>query len=231
MTCQCIEPWYPAAFVAGRATGRDGGSENPRAAARAAREDGYRGHILAAAEAVFAEKPFEEAKVQDISVAAGLSMGSIYGLFPGKEQIFESIADRRGREILALVRDLVARATDPLETLEALAATYIHYLHDHPQFLRMNLRTGAAWALKPRTERNVAQEIHELQTGIFARGVAAGVFVDEDPAYLAHLFTGIDQIHLAHWVQTGMKQSRDDLRDSFLRLVRRTFLKADAEPA
>jgi len=199
---------------------------NARAAARAARESVYREHILAAAEHVFADKPFEEAKVQDISREAGLSMGSIYALFPGKEQIFESITEKRGNEILALVREVVATHDDPLETLEAVATTYIHFLHDHPHFLRMNLRTGAAWALKPRTARNVAEEIQELQTAIFARGVEAGVFVDEPPAYLATLFTGIDQIHLADWVHAGMRQSRDELREGFLRLVRRTFLRA-----
>ena len=197
---------------------------DPRAAARAARESVYREHILAAAERVFADKPFDEAKVQDISRQAGLSMGSIYGLFPGKEQIFEAVAEQRGREILVLVREVVARHDDPLQTLEAIATTYIHYLHDHPNFLRMNLRTGAAWALQTKTAHNVAEEVHQLQSQVFARGTEAGIFVDEDPAYLAHLFTGIDQIHLAHWVQTGMRHSREELRESFLRLLRRTFL-------
>ncbi len=200
-------------------------SAHPRAAARAARESVYREHILAAAEHVFAAKPFDEAKVQDISREAELSMGSIYGLFPGKEQIFASITEQRGNEILELVRAVIARNQGPLETIEAIATTYIHYLHDHPHFLRMNLRTGAAWALEPRTAHNVAEEIHELQTGVFERGIEAGVFIDDDPRYLATLLTGIDQIHLAHWVQTGMKQPRDELREDFLRLVRRTFLR------
>lgn len=197
----------------------------PRAAARAARESVYREAILTAAERVFAEKPFEEAKVQDISREAGLGVGSIYALFPGKDQIFDSITELRGNEILELVRDVIAQGDDPLATLEAIASTYIHYLTDHPDFLRMNLRTGAAWALKPRTAQNVAEEIHELQAEVFARGIEAGIFVDEDPTYLATLLTGIDQIHLAHWVQSGMKRSRDELREDFLRLVRRTFLR------
>ncbi|MDG2306242.1 MAG: TetR/AcrR family transcriptional regulator [Candidatus Binatia bacterium] len=211
--------------MAGRTNKTKPTAANPRAAARAAREGVYREHILTAAEHVFAEKSFEDAKVQDISREAGLSMGSIYSLFPGKEQIFESITEKRGNEILALVRAVIAQERDPLETIEEIATTYIHYLHGHPHFLRMNLRTGAAWALTPRHAHHVAKEIHELQASVFARGIEAGVFVDDDPAYLATLLTGIDQIHLAHWVQTGMKQPRDSLRENFLRLVRRTFLR------
>lgn len=211
--------------MAGRTNKTKSAPASPRAAARAARESVYREHILAAAEHVFAEKSFDDAKVQDISREAGLSMGSIYGLFPGKEQIFHSITEKRGNEILSLVRAVIAEERAPLETIEAIATTYIHYLHDHPHFLRMNLRTGAAWALTPQHAHEVAEEIHELQASVFARGIKAGVFVDDDPAYLATLLTGIDQIHLAHWVQTGMKQPRDALREDFLRLVRRTFLR------
>ena len=210
--------------VSGSPTKPRAGTTSPRAEARAARESLYRGHILAAAEKVFADRPFEEAKVQDISAAAELSMGSIYAIFAGKDEIYASIADLRGREILARVREAVEPGASPLAALEALATTYIDYFFENTHFLRMNLRGGTAWALRPQQEHNVAQEIHELQTGIFERGIAEGLFVPGDPTYLAHLFTGIDQIHLAHWVQTGMKTPREELLESFLALVRRTFL-------
>ena len=119
-------------------TGKSGPS-GPREAARAAREEVYREHILAAAERVFAAKAFEEAKVQDISQEASLSMGSIYGLFAGKEQIFAAIVEKRGSEILELVRKVMIAERDPLGTLQALANTYIDYLYEHPEFLQMNL--------------------------------------------------------------------------------------------
>lgn len=201
---------------------------SPRAAARAARESLYREHILAAGERVFAEQDFDAAKVQDISRLAGLSMGSIYALFPSKEHIYASIIEKRGNELLALVRTVAAAELEPVAALEALASAYVDYFHEHRDFLRMNLRTGAAWALRmsyPGTRAALAEEIHALQSEIFARGVAAGVFIDEDPRYLGVLFSGIDQIHLAHWVANGMKDSREELRERLLRIVRKTFLR------
>lgn len=198
-----------------------------RVAARAARENVYREHILRAAEGVFAEKGFEAAKVQDISRRAGLSMGSIYALFAGKEQIHAAIIEGRASELLELVRAVAARGEGPLATLEALASAYIDYFYDHPDFLRMHVRTGTAWALATQAgERaEVAHEIQGLQAEIFARGVAEEVFIDEDPAYLGVLFTGIDEIHLAQWVAGGMREPRDSLRERFLRIVRRTFVR------
>jgi len=201
---------------------------SPRAAAREARESVYREHILAAGEKVFAEQDFDAAKVQDISRLAGLSMGSIYALFPSKEQIYASINEQRGNELLALVQQIVAAELAPLDALDALVTTYIDYFYAHPDFLRMNVRAGAAWALRMSysgTRAALADTIHDLQREIFARGVAAGVFIDEDPAYLGVLFSGIDQIHVAHWVAGGMKGSRDELRDRLRRVVRKTFLR------
>jgi len=201
---------------------------SPRAAAREARENVYREHILSAGEKVFAEQDFDAAKVQDISRLAGLSMGSIYALFPSKEQIYASIIEQRGNELLLLVQGIAASDLAPLAALDAMVTTYIDYFHAHPEFLRMNVRTGAAWALRmsyPGTRAVLAETIHGLQRTIFARGVAAGVFIDEDPAYLGVLFSGIDQIHLAHWVAGGMKDSRDELRDRLRRIVHKTFLR------
>jgi AcrR family transcriptional regulator len=202
---------------------------SPRAQAREAREGVYREHVLAAAEKTFAEQGFEAAKLIDISRRAGLSMGSIYSLFPGKEQIFDAINERHGTELLAVVRSVVARGDGPLASLEALANAYIDYFHAHPDFLRMHVRTGTAWALATQTPGDrgaLAREIHDLQTSIFARGVAQGVFFDEDPGYLGFLFTGMDEIHLAQWVAGGMREPHEELRARFLAIVRRTFVRA-----
>jgi AcrR family transcriptional regulator len=196
--------------------------------AKAARESLYREHILRAAERVFADLGFEAAKVQDISRLAGLSMGSIYSLFTGKDQLFTSIIEIRGNELLEVARAVVAAHDEPRQALDALVAAYVDYFFDHPDFLRMHIRTGAAWALQPNAVGNrrvLSERFHGLQAEIFARGVASGVFIEEDPAYLAVLFSGIDQAHLAHWVAGGMKGSREDLRARLLRVMQRTFLR------
>ena len=58
-----------------------GGLRRPREEARRARNELYRQHILQAAERVFSERGFENAKLQEISAQAGLSMGTIYSIF------------------------------------------------------------------------------------------------------------------------------------------------------
>jgi AcrR family transcriptional regulator len=155
-------------------------------------------------------------------------MGSIYALFPGKEQLFASIIETRGNEILELAHAVVGSQPEPLQALEALATAYIDYFYDHRDFLRMHIRTGASWALEPHypgARATLTRAFHNMQRDLFARGIEAGVFVDEDPSYLAALFTGIDQTVLAHWVANGMQGSRDELRERFLRVTRKVFVR------
>ena len=206
--------------------------EHPRQAAREAKAALYREHILAMAEQVFGEQGYQRAKVQEISRRAGLSMGSIYALFPGKQQLFDAIMDKRRLELLMIIREHTERSEAPLTCLEELSRAFIRYFHEHRDFLRMQLQLGAAWAggaipPKAHSDTAVAAEIHELQLGIFEEGVASGVFIQEDPAYLETLYSGIDQIHLGHWLSHGGKESVEELTESFLRIMRRTFVCTD----
>jgi AcrR family transcriptional regulator len=201
----------------------------PRDEARKARNELYRQHILDAAEKVFAAHGFEAAKVQEVSALVRLSMGTIYAIFPGKADLLRGIVDERGRSILELAREVAARAAPPREALNALIDAYIRFFVAHPDFLRMHLRAGASWVLSPSPESDsrmrLWQEIHELQAGIFRRGIEAGVFIDEDPALLARLFSAMDQALLADWVDSGMKASEAQLVERLQRLVDRTFFR------
>jgi AcrR family transcriptional regulator len=207
-----------------RASGR-----RPREEARQVRLDVYRQHILAAAEQVFAESGFESAKLQEISRRVALSMGTIYALFPSKAELLQAILDKRGGDILALARAVAARNGPARETLRALIDDYIGYFAAHPDFLRMHLRQGTSWVLSPspETESRVRmwRDVHALQTEIFRRGVAEGVFVDEDPALMAKMFSAMDQVLLADWVESGMSADKASLVERFTRLVERAFCR------
>lgn len=200
----------------------------PREEVRRARNQVYREHILEAAEKVFSERGFESARVQEISRQAGLSMGTIYSIFAGKEEIFSALLEERGQALLELARDIARRNESAREALEDLIEGYVGYFVDHPTFLQMHLSLGTSWVLTPRPEgerRTRWEEIHELQASIFRRGVKEGVFVDEDPVFLAKMFSAMDQVVLSDWAAGGMKASREVLIDRMRAIAGRLFLR------
>jgi AcrR family transcriptional regulator len=200
-----------------------------RDAAREARTEVYRQHILDAAERVFAERGFEATKVQDVAGACGLSMGTIYGIFPGKTELYSALLQTRGQELLGAAREVAGRRIGAREALDALIEIYIAYFLEHPDFLRMHLRSGASWALGPAlgTETQVGywQDVHTLQTELFRRGIAEGAFVDEDPSYLAKLFSVMDQVLLAEWVEGGMQADQGALVGRLRAQAERSFAR------
>ncbi len=202
-------------------------SRRARDAAREARNEVYRQHILEAAERVFAERGYETAKVAEIAADCALSMGTIYAIFPGKAELYAALLEDRGQELLRLARDVSARALPPRQALLALADVYIDYFVAHPAFLRMHLRSGASWALGPAigapAQVGTWREIHTLQADIFRRGVAAGDFVAQEPEYLARTFSAMDQVLLADWVAGGMRDTRDTLAQRLRDMVDRAF--------
>lgn len=205
----------------------------PRDAARQARNDVYRRHVLEAAEQVFADRGFEAAKLQDISKLAGLSMGTIYGVFPGKNEILDALLEERGREILQRAKAAVSDAGNPGAALDALIEEYIRYFVSHPHFLRMHLRQGTSWVISPAAGSNgraaIWSEIHALHADIFRRGTDAGVFIDEEPGFLAKAFSALDQVLLSDWESRGMKDSPENLIARLRRLVGRTFRRDATE--
>jgi AcrR family transcriptional regulator len=52
-----------------------------------------RARLIQAAQGIFEEHGFHEARISDIAERAGLSYGSFYHYFPSKEEIFREVAD------------------------------------------------------------------------------------------------------------------------------------------
>jgi AcrR family transcriptional regulator len=202
-------------------------AKRAKEAARQARTEVYRQHVLEAAVGVFAERGFEATKVQDIAQRADLSLGTIYSVFPGKQELYEAILAEHGQALLALVTGVHERGAPARDALDALIGIYIDYFVGHPDFLRMHLRSGASWALGPvlgtEQQRAYWQRIHELQADIFRRGVREGAFVDEDPDYLAKLFSVMDQVLLADWAARGARDDRTVLATRLRGQARRSF--------
>ena len=180
---------------------------------RDARAAMYTELILEAATVVFAREGYEATKVQQIAKEAGISLGTLYDVFPGKFEIWRAIHERHLEALFQQTLSEMARAgaTNLLDQLLVGLEAYLGYLVSHPDYLRLHLLDGSAWALGTGLRSNVQLEAWErgkgLMTDLLARGVEEGALVEEDPELLAQIMIGMHQVRLAHWVKGGMKVS------------------------
>ena len=94
--------------------------------------------ILDAAERLFVESGYHEARMSDLARAAGVSVGTLYKYFPSKERVFGSLVLRGRDEFLASMRreateglpedrvlGVVRTALDSVERRGGLFALYV----------------------------------------------------------------------------------------------------------
>jgi AcrR family transcriptional regulator len=93
-----------------------------------------RERLVAAAIQVFVEQGYEQARVQDIARAAGLTTGAIYANFRDKrELLLAAIADRSAAEVETLLQ--AAGSTPPRDLLAALGSRMAFRDDDRPLLL------------------------------------------------------------------------------------------------
>ena len=70
----------------------------PPRLSRAEQRERNRARLLDAAEAVFAERGYRVATVDDVAAAAGLTKGAVYSHFASKQELFAAAVQRRYRQ-------------------------------------------------------------------------------------------------------------------------------------
>ena len=192
---------------------------------RQARNDAYRGLILEAAQRVFAEKGFAEAKVADIASAAGVATGTVYGIFPGKEDLYRAIHRANLDELTDRYAAIPSRSS-VRETLLARSEISTRFLTSRPDYLRIYLREAERWGFDPSDLPGDAAAFVDL--ALFQRGVANGELVDEDPQLLQSVMMASGQVHLAHWLRSGMHEDPAALAARIQAFARRAIFRSDA---
>ena len=194
--------------------------------ARLARSELYKKLILDAAEQEFAELGFEAARIQKVAERAQLSVGTIYGLFSSKTELYGAVHLVRGSALIQQVSEVVNASDDAVRAIEQGIAAYVHFYVENPTYLRMQLREGTIWAMPndfgAALDENFRRGL-SLVSELCARGIAQGVFLENDPVRMAKTITAIHQVQLAHWVESGFAEPAEALIERLRALFRRLY--------
>lgn len=180
-----------------------------RTEAKAARQRAYRELILSHSERVFADRGFEGARMTEIAEATGLSVGTIYGVFAGKSELFSAVITHRLPEILERANHAARSAATPMESLRLGMDAYIGFMLDHPDFLRIHLREHP-WGLGP--TRGAPEQLSawrnglDFQAAVLRQAMNDGDVIECDATLLARSISALHQVHLNAWVESGMAE-------------------------
>ena len=158
------------------------------------RKDARPAEILDAALAVFAEKGFSAARMDDIAQRAGVTKGTIYLYFESKDAVFRGLVQES-------IGATIQAATQAAESFEGSAADLLRMvLRGIGAFIRESDRivlpklfiaeAGNFPALAEFYRREVVDRGLGLLTSVIARGIARGEFRAVEPEHVARICIG-----------------------------------------
>jgi len=168
----------------------------------------HRQEVLEAAEAVFAEKGYHNATMQEIAERAEFAVGTLYTMFEGKRVIYYELLHIRARQYLDRVRAAIERLSDPVEQVRAIIAAKFRFFEDNRRFFRIFTRATSGQQDElpfgmSEDGRAIYGQYLEMVRDVFAEGVRRGVFADLGPVLMALAMEGITHAVLAHGMHTG----------------------------
>jgi AcrR family transcriptional regulator len=164
--------------------------------------------ILDAADAVFREKGFSAATVEDIAMRAGLTRKTVYNLFASKDEIASHLIARVEADD-APYRDRMAAGEDVFLLLEIVFLDSARWCLANPSLARLALAPAERPSLEPPAGRPSFQR---LVSDILLLGQHQGVIrKDEDPNFMALVLLGIYGQAMLSALTRG-QFSADDIR-------------------
>ncbi len=190
----------------------------------------HRREVLLAAEAVFAEKEFGRATVQEIAGRAEFAVGSLYNLFESKEAIYRELIDTRMREYSDHVQESMDACEGPREKVRAVIHAKIGFFREHEPFFRMfshamlGGRSGQPQLISGRCAEILKGLLDRLEA-VLAEGRKSGLFRDADARLMALLVEGATSGVIRDSLMAGRQWLDEDTPEQIEQLVLRGILR------
>lgn len=133
--------------------------------------------IIRAAVKVFAKKGFFSARISDIAKVAKVADGTIYLYFNNKFDILISVFDIEIGKIIAQVKELIEKESDPCRMLEIYALKHLSLLKDNrslAEIIQMELRQNNKLIKEYRTTK--FSEYVDIISAIIKQGQEMNLF-------------------------------------------------------
>jgi AcrR family transcriptional regulator len=178
----------------------------------------FRNGILDAAEAVFAERGFHGARIQDIAERARIAVGTVYNHFADKDEVLSALLEERTEGLLAQVRasgdETAPRPRGFRARLEARIARMLGYVEQHRAFFAIANEHGLfAGAVAP-SARVSSRNLERMETfravfrAIVEEGIASGDLEPLDADALSRFLGGT----MRAFVLSSLAQDGKDVR-------------------
>ncbi len=166
-----------------------------------------REQLIGVARAVFAERGFEAASIEEIAERAAVSKPVVYEHFGGKEGLYAVVVDREVGHLLGLIT-VALEADHPRLAVEQAATAFLGYIEKHHEGFRILVRdapVGTLTGTLPSIIRDVAANAESLLAAEFSQ---RGYDPNVAPLY-ARALVGMVALVGEWWLDVGTPQRQE----------------------
>lgn len=187
-----------------------------------------RERIMEAAEALFAEKGYHDAAMDEIVRRTSVSKGGLYFHFPSKERLFLSVMDHLGRRLVRRIEERISSEDRAIDRLEVALATALEVLGRRRRLAKLLLVQGYSMGNafeQKRTE--IYSDFASLIEDNLDRAVAEGSIIPVNAKITSYLWVGAVNEVIIRWLYTG---SPDPVREALPELKKILLTGLSARP-
>jgi AcrR family transcriptional regulator len=191
---------------------------------RLSRPDGkrVRQNIIDAARALFAEKGYSGAKVEEIVVRARTTKPMVYYYFGSKERLFAAVLEDIYAGMRTIEQSLQLVELSALEAMRKVIEVTFDYHAKNPEWVRLVSIANIHYAKHILASKTIASKnsaIVELMKNLLKRGIKEGVFrKDADPLHIHLLIISLCSYRVSnrHTWRVIFKRDLESAKDAKL---------------
>lgn len=177
--------------------------------------------ILGAAKALFAEKGYDAATLDDIASRAGYAKGTIYLYFPSKEELFLNLMEEEVGRFVDIIKGVLEQPGQPPERIGTLVRQVLIHFEANKEFFRIFTpgRGGLTAKRHPELRKRILPRYKEalsLTSRLIKEGIDGGEIKEFDSLTLAHALSGLVNAMIGRWILEGGKGSLKKYSDTIL---------------
>lgn len=184
-----------------------------------------RRQLVEVGRAVFAEKGYEGASVEEIAERAKISKPIVYEHFGGKEGLYAVVVDREMEYVIAQIAEAIGSGT-PRDRIEGAALAFMRYVQERPDGFAVLKRDSPAASGLANLLAEVAERVGDVLRSEFRR---AGYDSRLAPLYAQALIGMVTFV--GQWWEDNSKMSPDEAASHIAALAWMGLRHLPAEPA
>ena len=165
-------------------------------------------HILNVAGSLFARRGFFKVSMKDIAERAEFALGTLYGFFKGKRQLYHQLIQEKIDEQIRVISEQMASETSPVGIIKKFIEAKLRFFYDNLDFVRLYFaEMHGPPVYGENAHRRKYQELLAKITSVFEEGIKKGEFINAPANLLASMLDGQTSALAFSWLDKTLPES------------------------